>query len=712
MRRAPVTIYRAVVVAWCARIAAGARLSDAAVERLAFGRLYDCGGGDLLNGLTRRAALRLPARSADDDAAGTGGDALATCQANCSRTRGCAALGLDGDVCEHWGGDGDRRAPPPPVACVSAFRGSVAPESRTVRSRGVIASTVAALFPAGRAYRFFSVLDGAVLLARDGRFPNASPGERLVAWPAGAFGRGEPVEVALGADAAAPVPAHNFAVISRRGATFLYGGRARSRASGVAVFRAAEGLAFGAGAPRVNGTHVGCAELRRSVDRCEWDGKLSAAEIPGAGGAVALYGRLNTRTSRRWVQVAVAPHPTAPFGRFEAIRIAGFDGCRLRRASVYFAAVSPHPFDETLLVALLPLNEGPGACAISLAASRDGRTFGPPVALVASACEDEGRVRDFPADGWVVGDHAASFFVHRDMPTDALVLGRDMPPSARLVRHDLSRDWLRAFARGQTAALARAPPEIPPTTGGVKEDALPACVRKRPPYFTPPAASMSAHATLRPRSKSGGPSIASPAERPVGPESLPWNVTIEALAKAGARRASRRRRRLPSESIAPSASRFRVSSSTRTSSASTETMVDASTPRRTTRTGKTTNLPGTWGATHLNDCFFSAFSDVRARRISRFASVSLARPYARTRKMTHAITPDTRNATRHAWSASMPCMESTWLSTNGKSQPSDTIRTSAMPNHRCPLVSGARGPDAGRCTLDSIAPFGRCFFLR
>ncbi|EGB09764.1 hypothetical protein AURANDRAFT_63171 [Aureococcus anophagefferens] len=280
-------------------------------------------------------------------------------------------------------------------------------------------------------------------------------------------------------------PAHNFALLPLGGALHAYGGRSRTPGDGVLHFAAADAAAPAfpdVGTVVVNGTHPGCMELRRSATRCEWDGKLSAARV---GDAVALYGRLNSRTAKRWAQVAFAPSPAGPFGAFEPLRLLGWSPCRVRAASVYFVAVSPNPVDGgATALGLFPIFER-GDCYLGAAATRDGVTFGPPAHLLDLGCEDAGRVRDYPADGLAARGDVVYFYVHRDMPTDHALERRVLPRAARLVRHALAMKWLEAFTAAQVAALdaAAAPARRPPAApaAGVHDDRLPPC-EKGDPY--------------------------------------------------------------------------------------------------------------------------------------------------------------------------------------------------------------------------------------
>ncbi|KAH8087747.1 ligase [Aureococcus anophagefferens] len=447
-------------------------------ERKAYDLLFDCRTDDEapLRGL---APLQNPA-----------GD----CKRRCARDARCDAVVVrNGSACEAWGRGGRGGAARRRRGRLRRVRRGPA-RARTRRSRAIVASRVVASFPSGFAFRFFSALDvaGAVrLFARDGVFPNASPRERLVAWPPGsaaleAVDAGAAAEIALPAGGsmhgplANAAPAHNRAPAPRRRPAC--GGRSRTPGDGVLHFAAADAAAPAfpdVGTVVVNGTHPGCMELRRSA-RCEWDGKLSAARV---GDAVALYGRLNSRTAKRWAQVAFAPSPAGPFGAFEPLRLLGWSPCRVRAASVYFVAVSPNPVDGgATALGLFPIFER-GDCDLGAAATRDGVTFGPPAHLLDLGCEDAGRVRDYPADGLAARGDVVYFYVHRDMPTDHARAA--LPRAARLVRHALAMKWLEAFTAAQVAALdaAAAPARRPPAApaAGVHDDRLPPC-EKGDPY--------------------------------------------------------------------------------------------------------------------------------------------------------------------------------------------------------------------------------------
>ena len=64
---------------------------------------------------------------------------------------------------------------------------------------------------------------------------------------------------------------------------------------------------------------------------------------------------MNARVGGRFVQVASAPAPGAPFGRFEHVSIVGYGPLEIERGNIYFAAVNTNPADagRTLLGWLL-----------------------------------------------------------------------------------------------------------------------------------------------------------------------------------------------------------------------------------------------------------------------------------------------------------------------------------------------------------------------
>jgi hypothetical protein len=368
------------------------------------------------------------------------------CLRRCARTRGCDAMTYNGSCALYRTGANGTT----PHACVAQFRERERPLSGEVLHR----------FAAGLAYRFFSVVDlkhTVHLLARDGLWPNAAPDERLLVWATDASLqlRGRPAEVHLplpkGVDER---PAHNFAaLVDDENRVHGFGGRARGgtvlpetwNRSGIHYFPPSTAMTFGEGRVRVTGLHAGCQELRRTPVTCEWDGKLSAALF---GKGAALFGRLNTAHGRRWVQVAVSDMIDGDFSSFEPIRIKGWGGCRVRRASIYYAVIERNPVDANTLLGLFPMHEG-RRCYLALAFSCDAVHWSAPTWLVDLGCSNEaGRVRDYPADGLVVRGSRIYYYVHRDMPTSNLVVNRDLPrDGSALVRHTLDAAWLRNTTR-------------------------------------------------------------------------------------------------------------------------------------------------------------------------------------------------------------------------------------------------------------------------
>ena len=333
-------------------LAASTRAKDpTATELKEYADLFRCGSVKLGDQL---ATLK----------AGQCGDSLCTqkasprdaCAKRCARTRHCGAVAYGDEECTLYrtgalNGTSN--------ACVASFRTNERPAAGEVLHR----------FAPGLAYRFFSVVDlkeKVYLLARDGLWPNAAPDERLWMWATNARLEltSEPAEVRLPLpEGVEERPAHNFAAIIKDGRVHGFGGRARGgtvlpknfAARGVHYFPPSQNpLTFETGSIRITGRHAGCQELRRTPVTCEWDGKLSAALF---GSGVALFGRLNTAHGRRWVQVAVTDSIEGAFSAFEPIRITGWNGCRVRRASIYYIVVERNPVDATTLIGLFPMHE-------------------------------------------------------------------------------------------------------------------------------------------------------------------------------------------------------------------------------------------------------------------------------------------------------------------------------------------------------------------
>ena len=469
-------------------LAATTRAKDpTATELREYAELFRCGSvklGDKLATVKRDAAC---------------GDSLCTqkasprdaCAKRCARTRHCGAVAYSNEECTLYrtgalNGTSN--------ACVASYRTTPRPSRGEVLYR----------FAPGLAYRFFSVVDlkeKVYLLARDGLWPNAAPDERLWMWATNARLElaSEPAEVRLPLpEGVEERPAHNFATIIKDRRVHGFGGRARGgtvlpkayQRRGVHYFPPSQDpLTFETGSIRITGRHAGCQELRRTPVTCEWDGKLSAALF---GSGVALFGRLNTAHGRRWVQVAVSNEIEGAFSAFEPIRITGWNGCRVRRASIYYIVVEKNPVDTNTLIGLFPMHEE-RRCYLALSFSCDAVHWSTPKPLIDLGCSREaGRVRDYPADGLVVRDDVVYYYIHSDMPTSNLVLNQDIPrDGSALVRHALSVNWLRNASRdalvdlGGATVCEMALNDInAPFRGavfddrGIHQDRLPQCTRE------------------------------------------------------------------------------------------------------------------------------------------------------------------------------------------------------------------------------------------
>ena len=429
------------------------------------------------------------------------GDSLCTqkaspqsaCAKRCARTRHCGAVAYGDEECTLYRTGALNGSTS--NACVASYRKTARPTTGEVLHR----------FAPGLAYRFFSVVDlkeKVYLLARDGLWPNAAPDERLLLWVTNEKLEltSEPAEVRLPLpEGVEERPAHNFAAIIRDGRVHGFGGRARGgtvlprdfQRRGVHYFPPShQPLTFETGSIRITGRHAGCQELRRTPVTCEWDGKLSAALF---GSGVALFGRLNTAHGRRWVQVAVSNEIEGAFSAFEPIRITGWNGCRVRRASIYYIVVEKNPVDTNTLIGLFPMHEE-RRCYLALSFSCDAVHWSTPKPLIDLGCSREaGRVRDYPADGLVVRDDVVYYYIHQDMPTSNLVVNQDIPrDGSALVRHALDINWLRNASRdalvdlgGSMTCEAALKDITAPFRGavfdeakGIHQDRLPQCTRE------------------------------------------------------------------------------------------------------------------------------------------------------------------------------------------------------------------------------------------
>ena len=312
----------------------------------------------------------------------------------------------------------------------------------------VAAMKVVTRFPRVAAHRFFSIIqaNGEVyLLARTGPWPNASPGERLIAWAAGGAAL-EGVGREPAYDAAQPW-AHNFAAWADGETLFAVGGRGDS-----AVTVSTELGAWGwrrRGARPVSSAHAGCLDFLPSFKGCEWDGKFSAAHL---GSQLLLYGRMNTGSSRRWAQVSVGTR-AGRFGTFHPLEIEGMTPCEVRCNSLYTVSVKANPAVPGTLLGLFPFHDQrakPPRCSLGLAVSRDGRRFGRPRQIMETRCLANGRSADLPVDGIVIEGDVVYFYVHRDMPSGSTAVSGAYDP--RLVRFEVSLAVLANFTRSTLPA--------------------------------------------------------------------------------------------------------------------------------------------------------------------------------------------------------------------------------------------------------------------
>ena len=333
----------------------------------------------------------------------------------------------------------------------------------------VVEAWVAHRFAARDASRYLAVLrvprsfahfeDEHWLVAKNGSWPNAATGSRLVAF-SGCDGRlrdgakksksclrGSGVDILAGAR-----ETHNFALrfegdlalwgvsgltSPRHPATlFLYGANRSAALSRTSLVAPEDDTWY----PRLGSRAKGCVEKRPDHGgHCEYDGRFSLAAL---GDKVLLYARANTnpRGGGRHVQVASTPRRTdvtrgskrpkwstfAPLrfarGAPEPFGVLADAAASTAAVDIYYAAVEANPSDggKTVL-GLFPTvvsRDSGGAAAILAAVSCDGAHFSRPFPLVNSS-HVGGEIVDHVVDGIALDGDDAVLFVHRGVPGTA-----------------------------------------------------------------------------------------------------------------------------------------------------------------------------------------------------------------------------------------------------------------------------------------------------
>ena len=220
----------------------------------------------------------------------------------------------------------------------------------------------------------------------------------------------------------------------------------------------------------LDGAHDGRRDARGNSDAVmQLDGKLSV--VQHADGRWLLYARANLRThGGRYVVVARSlsaspwgpPHPA--YAPFELMRIRGYD--MHGPGNLYFVAVDRHPFDDRMLVALLPVNSGnttdqshdygrpagngngDGYSYIGLTLGCDGVHWGRPTPLVGTV-GTQGRTYDHPVDGLLLEGGRAHVLIHEDVPGITLSEGA----TSRIVKYRLNSAALGALTAAAHAEV-------------------------------------------------------------------------------------------------------------------------------------------------------------------------------------------------------------------------------------------------------------------
>ena len=253
-----------------------------------------------------------------------------------------------------------------------------------------------------------------------------------------------------------------------------------------------------------------------------YDGKLSAVNHAGHW---LVYARANLKEhGGRYVVVAKSVGAAAwgdahteAYSDFQLITISGYN--RNGPGNVYFAAVDKHPFDDDMLMALMPVNQGrPGAPSsqgntdgesyIALSFSCDGVHFGALHPLVWTTGRN-GRTWDHPVDGFVVGsDGEVYFYVHRNVKGISPFAPEGHTPypytgytpltsQSRIIRYRLRADALTRLTISARASLPGCmrgpqPPPAPPQPPLQPPPLVPppiAPLPHTPPPANPPAPS-------------------------------------------------------------------------------------------------------------------------------------------------------------------------------------------------------------------------------
>ena len=117
--------------------------------------------------------------------------------------------------------------------------------------------------------------------------------------------------------------------------------------------------------------------------------------------------------------------------------------------NVYFAGVDRHPFEDDMLIALMPVNlgnadeggNGDGESFIAMSLSCDGVHFSAMTKLVGTIGR-EGRTWDHPVDGILMENGTAHFLMHNNVKG----IGPNAPGPARILKYRIVTEELRRIS--------------------------------------------------------------------------------------------------------------------------------------------------------------------------------------------------------------------------------------------------------------------------
>ena len=247
--------------------------------------------------------------------------------------------------------------------------------------------------------------------------------------------------------------------------------------------------------PIIQGDHPGCTTARHFLNNvCEFDGKTSAVFFHNRW---YIYHRANVKQAGgRFVQVTTSTTPSVygPYGPLQLISIDGYDPYNgsTEWSNIYYMVVNPHPWDDSLLIALMPVNfgeedvpNGDGDSSIRMAFSCNGLHWSEMIFLTESFPK-LGRTYDHPVDGFIVHNGALHWYLHRDVPN----ISPDGVHDSAIVEYTFKKEELMRLSDLAKASLqgCESPPlaPSPPATQSLAA-AAPLCAPSSHPHTPPPS---------------------------------------------------------------------------------------------------------------------------------------------------------------------------------------------------------------------------------